>query len=175
MRVLCDTIRDDCYPPAPIERERSAVRAFLVNDKNEIALLHVKGRDDFGGRDHYETPGGGVEPGETLEDALRREMGEEMGVTIPILAEVGIIANEYNLLRRRDVQHYFLARVTGTRPSALTEEEKDLLVGVEWFAPQALLAMYDTRPVENVGIEIHRRDRIAAAAALETAKELGVL
>ena len=175
MRVLCDTIHDDFYPPAPIRRDRPSARAILLNDKNEIALLHVKGRDDFGDRDHLETPGGGVEEGESFEAALCREMGEELGIKADILAEVGIIANEYNLLERRDVQHYYLARAAGTVPRALTEEEKDLLAEVLWVPAGEVLALYDARPVENVGIEIHRRDRIAIAAALEVGKELGIL
>ena len=175
MKILCDTIKDTFYPPAPIERERDAVRAILLNDKNEIALLHLLGRDVFADRDHYELPGGGVEAGETFEQALHREMGEELGLTIDILAEVGIIANEYNRLRRRDIQHFYLARAVGRRPMRRTALERKLVHGVVWFPAREILEMYDTRPVENVGIEVHCRDRIAVAEALKIGKELGVL
>ena len=157
MRTLCPTIRDRFYPPAPILRERDAVRAVLLDGQDRIALLHIRGRDDFGDRDHFELPGGGVEPGESFEEALRREVEEELGIFPHILAEVGIIANEYNLLRRRDVQHFYLARAAGTCPAG------------------EVLALYDSRPVENVGIEIHRRDRIALAAALDIGRQLGAL
>ena len=175
MRVLCDTIHDEFYPPAPIERERPAVRGIVLNDQNQIALLHLLGRDVFADRDHYELPGGGVERGESFEQALHREMGEELGLTIEILAEVGIIANEYNRLRRRDVQHFYLARATGRRPMHRTALERKLVHGVVWFPASEILQMYDTRVVENVGIEVHRRDRIAVAEALRIGKELGVI
>ena len=175
MKILCDTIHDEFYPPAPIERERPAVRGIVLNGRGEIALLHMLGRDVFADRDHYELPGGGVETGESFEQALHREMGEELGLTVDILAEVGIIANEYNRLRRRDVQHFYLARATGHRPIRRTALEKKLVHGVVWFPAGEILEMYDTRPVENVGIEVHRRDRIAVAEALRIGKELGVL
>lgn len=184
MRILCETIKDSLYPPAPIQRERDAVRAVLLNGKNEIALLHLEGIDEFSvisgqaelsRRDHFELPGGGVEDGESFEGALRREMGEELGLEIEILAEVGIIANEYNLIRRRDIQHFYLARTIGDRPMARTESEKKLVKEVLWVPAEDILNLYDTRPVENVGIEIHRRDRIAISAALKIGRELGIL
>lgn len=175
MKILCDTIKDTFYPPAPIERERDAVRAVLLNDKNEIALLHLYGTDEFAHRDHFELPGGGVEENESFESALQREMGEELGLDVKILSEVGIIANEYNRIRRRDIQHFYLARAVGTRPMARTESEKALVKEVLWVPAREILQLYDTRPVENVGIEIHRRDRIAIAAALEIGRELGIL
>ena len=175
MRILCDTIKDTFYPPAPIERERDAVRAVLLDGENRIALLHLFGVDEFAHRDHFELPGGGVEPKESFEETLHREMGEEIGLEVEILAEVGIIANEYNRLRRRDVQHFYLARAVGERPMHRTELEKKLVHGVVWFPAEEILHMYDTRPVENVGLAVHLRDRIAVAEALKIGKELGIL
>ena len=174
MRELCPVIRDTFYPPAPILRERLAVRAVALDGDGAVALLHIQGEDAFGQRDHFELPGGGVEPEESFEAALHREMGEELGKKIEILTEVGRIANEYNLLRRRDVQHFYLARVTGSVPPAPTEEERRLVKEVLWIPRREVLALYDTRPVANVGIEIHRRDRIALAAALAEAERLGI-
>ena len=67
-------IEDTIYPLTKIERKRKTVRVILVNDKKEIALIHIKGIDKFGNRDHYETLGGGVELNEELLETLNREV-----------------------------------------------------------------------------------------------------
>lgn len=57
-------------------RLRPAARAVLL-DPDDRALLV---RFDFGDRVVWATPGGGIEPGETDEHALRRELLEEAGL-----------------------------------------------------------------------------------------------
>lgn len=58
---------------------RINIRGVIINDKGELfcQLLTARQRD---GRDFWCTPGGGLEPGESLLDGLRREMLEETGV-----------------------------------------------------------------------------------------------
>ena len=51
---------DDQYDYTTITHTRSVARAILINDSNEVCLLHVEGKDDFGYRNYYETPGGGI-------------------------------------------------------------------------------------------------------------------
>lgn len=60
------------------ERLRSAARAIVLDDVNRILLV----RFDFGDRLVWATPGGGIEPGETDEHALRRELVEEAGLEV---------------------------------------------------------------------------------------------
>lgn len=55
---------------------RQSVRAIIVRDGN---LLVMK-RNKFG-KEYYTLVGGGVDPGETLEQSLVRELYEETGVT----------------------------------------------------------------------------------------------
>ena len=50
---------DQCYPFTYTDHKRIVVRAVLLNDKNEVALLHVVSDDKFGHRDCFELPGGG--------------------------------------------------------------------------------------------------------------------
>ncbi|MBN1427167.1 MAG: NUDIX domain-containing protein [Anaerolineae bacterium] len=59
--------------------ERQAVRAILLTPQREILLLRIH---PPGASEHFWiTPGGGIEPGETIEEGLRRELGEELGLT----------------------------------------------------------------------------------------------
>ncbi len=57
-------------------RLRLATRAIVLDPCDRILLV----RFDFGDRVVWATPGGGIEPGETDEHALRRELAEEAGL-----------------------------------------------------------------------------------------------
>ncbi len=65
--------------------QREAVRAVIEDTNNKIALVEGS-KSGF-----YFLPGGGVEPGETLEEALRRECMEETGCEIGSIEKLGVI------------------------------------------------------------------------------------
>jgi 8-oxo-dGTP diphosphatase len=61
-------------------RLRHAVRALIVDDEHRILLCRFDLSDK--GVVVWATPGGGIEPGESLLDALRRELDEEVGLAL---------------------------------------------------------------------------------------------
>ena len=65
-----------------------SVSGFITNDKNEVLLVKTFWRSDT-----WELPGGGVDEGETLDKALRREIFEETGVHVRILGVTGVYSN----------------------------------------------------------------------------------
>lgn len=57
----------------------------IVNYNDKIVLIHrIKTKDDGTVRDYYVTPGGKIEENESHEEALRREIKEELGIEIDI-------------------------------------------------------------------------------------------
>jgi len=67
------------FPPSPLSvlGSRTAARLVLLDaDQKVLLFLHENDR----GRRFWATPGGGVEPGETLAEAARREAAEEIGI-----------------------------------------------------------------------------------------------
>ncbi|MBR3228807.1 NUDIX hydrolase [Candidatus Saccharibacteria bacterium] len=62
---------------------RYAVRGLVFDKKGRIGVARsVK-------YDYYQVPGGGMEPGETIETALRREIREEIGYEISHIKPIG--------------------------------------------------------------------------------------
>lgn len=58
---------------------RQAVRVLLFDEADRVLLVRFWDAD----RSWWCTPGGGIEPGESDEDAAQRELNEELG-TVPI-------------------------------------------------------------------------------------------
>ena len=76
------------------ERPHSVSVAGVIVDERERALL-IKRRDNG----HWEPPGGVVEAGETLPDALQREVLEETGLKIALPATLtGVYKNMTGLI-----------------------------------------------------------------------------
>ncbi len=81
---------------------RDRVAAILIQD-DAVALIERRRGQDL----YYLFPGGRVEGTETLQDALAREIIEELGLHVEaarLVAEVSY---------RGSVQHYFTSRVVG--------------------------------------------------------------
>ena len=72
--------------------EAAAVVAIIENGKGEL-LLTVRGRDPFKGM--LDLPGGFVDIGETAENAVRREVGEELNLKLDDLSFFGSFPNRY--------------------------------------------------------------------------------
>jgi len=62
-----------------LPRKRNAVGVFLFNDKNELLVVELS-YSKF-----WNIPGGCVDAGESLLDALHREIMEEIGISVEIL------------------------------------------------------------------------------------------
>ena len=73
---------------------RFCVRIILPNDKNEICVIRS---EKYG---YMQLPGGGIDDGENITEALRRETKEETGFLIKNIKPIG-----YTLERREDVRN----------------------------------------------------------------------
>ena len=58
--------------------ERYSVRAILLTPDEHVLLMRI--RDSESSRRFWITPGGGLEPSESVEQGLRRELREEVGL-----------------------------------------------------------------------------------------------
>ena len=120
-----------------VERIRVAANAVVVRD-DTVLLIEF---DDASGR-HFNFPGGGVEVGETLEQAVRREVMEEACLDITperlLLVVESVGARNSNLIRGErvpwnEVRFFFLCTTAvGVEPQ-LPERPDEHEIGVRWM------------------------------------------
>lgn len=115
-------------PVPKVYKERTAVRIILLNNLNEVALLHSK-KYFF-----HKIGGGGVEEGEDMLMALKRETKEELGCKLTNSKEFGIIDEYHNYSGWHQMSYYFLANLDGeVGQNELKGYEIDHDYEVLWF------------------------------------------
>ena len=113
-------LEDREWPLTYTDHDRQIVRAIVFDDEGWFYFVRAHRDDDFGKATLIETSGGGVETGEDLLSAVRRELGEELGARVEVLCKIGVVSDYYNLIHRHNINHYYLCR-------ALSFGEKHLM------------------------------------------------
>ena len=156
-RGKAQTIIDDSwYVRPPDLKDRAAAGGVVVRRNGEDVLVLLARSRGF---DKYFLPKGGVEPGEPIEQAARREIEEEVGVTdLALLDDLGSLAR-VNFARTRWVTtHYFLFL---TRQIEATPTDADRHPPPHWHPIDQLPEIF--WPEQRRLIESNR-DRIVSAA-----------
>lgn len=108
IREIFDTDFDSNYQMGNLSsfKVRRASRGVLVNE-DKIALLNVT-KHNF-----HKLPGGGIKKGESVEEASKRELLEEVGCDCEIIDQSGIIIEWRDQLKLLQISYVFFAKVAG--------------------------------------------------------------
>ena len=125
----------------------AAVAGVIVDQRGRMVVL-VRGKEP--GRGKWDLPGGFADPGETVEEALRREVREEIGLEVTALRYLGSWPNiyEYMGVRYRTLDMGFVCEVTGVSGAKPMEDE---IAEVLFLDPQEIdLARFAFRSVATI-------------------------
>ncbi len=118
-------LKDTEWPLTSVDHDRIIARAIVADDDGCFYFVRVNRDDEFGRASLIETAGGGVEPGEDPETAVRRELREELGADAAVIGKIGIVSDYYHLIRRHNINHYFLCRAVSFGERHLTRDERE--------------------------------------------------
>ena len=149
-------LQDTQWPLAYTDHDREIVRAIVVDGTGGYIFVRAVRDDEFGTATLIETSGGGVEPGEELHEAIRRELREELGAEVEILCRIGVVSDYYNLIHRHNINHYFLCKVVSLGARHLTADE------IEKYHLSTLKLGYDEAVAEYERCSNSRLGRLIA-------------
>ena len=156
---------------SPPLRLREAARAVILDPGGRILLV----RFEFPDRSVWACPGGGLEPGESHEAALRRELREEVGLE---LEELGpCVWTRTHIIPFFDgrwdgqVERFHLVETESFVPSPLLTVEQlraEFVTDVRWWTPEELAASREIHaPRRLPQLVVDLRERGAPPAPID--------
>lgn len=133
---------------------RKSARAILLDTSGKMATQYLE-KYTF-----HKLPGGGVDDGESVEKALRREILEEVGCDLKITRPIGVVIEYRNKYKLLHISYCYLAEVVGTvgQPKLEAEEIEEGQVTL-WLDPkEALKKMKTDVPGKYEGSFILKRE-----------------
>ena len=136
---------------------RKVARVVLLDPRDRILLIHGFEPEDPS-TTWWFTPGGGLEGDESREQAARRELTEETGITQVELGPVvwrRVCSFPFDGRRWHQDEWYYLARTeqTATWTGGHTELERRSVTGLRWWTVEELAAVREpVYPSQLVGL-----------------------
>lgn len=125
LKKYCESFKNGTQTLLPVKKKKKqipyhqVVAAIIENEKNEVLIDKRPSKGLLGGL--WEFPGGKVEKNESNEDALIRELNEELGILVKPLRKFGIYKHAYTHFRV--TVHTFFAALEKGHPIPLQVEE----------------------------------------------------
>lgn len=136
-------------------------RAVVLRNETEILGEYYPGRDVFN------LPGGGLEPGETPEECVVREVLEETGLSVRVLFPTVTVIEYFP--EGTFESRFFRCEDSGNPPlppAPTPEEAKDRMES-HWYGLFEFLEILETRESTNpFGANIHQRELIGLLNSL---------
>ncbi|MFC5721138.1 NUDIX hydrolase [Streptomyces gamaensis] len=138
----------DDAPATPATGYRRAARVVLLDPDDRVLLLYGHDPDDPASTWWF-TPGGGIEGDESGEEAARRELAEETGITD---AELGPLlwrrrcSFPFDGRRWEQEEDFYLARTRqrGVWTGGSTDLERRSVTGLRWWTCAELFTSRET-------------------------------
>ncbi|MBM4029685.1 MAG: NUDIX domain-containing protein [Planctomycetes bacterium] len=125
----------------------AAVAGVIVDEQGRMVVL-VRGKEP--GKGQWDLPGGFVDPGDTAEEALRREIREEIGLEVTALRYLGSWPNVYEFMgvRYRTLDLGFVCQATDV--ASARPREPDIAEVLFLPPPEVELGRFAFRSVATI-------------------------
>jgi len=110
--------------------QKIGVTAFIINKENKLLIIRRTANATFL-PGYYEMPGGHVEFGESPEEALKREIGEEVNLKIESAFPYNIFSYVSGNGNKHTIDIQFIAKVAGEIKIKLSQEHEDFVWATE--------------------------------------------